>query len=329
MDVSATMQDFFEAAQGAFEEGASAVKRSVAGAAIEQQPFMRGFVRMCNDGWLQGWHERNGGNLTYRMTEEEVRACKPFFDDASDAVKAAKAGEGAQAGKAGEGRDAWVSMGVQADNLRNAYFVTTGAGCYMRNMQLDPAHNVGIVEINSAGDAWRIVWGLKDGGVPTSEFPSHFLNHSVRVDATDGRCRVLYHAHPDSVIALTKIMPLDAREITRALWKAMTECIMVFPRGVGVAEWMIPGSTDIANATSELLKTYDAVIWAQHGLFCSGSNFDEAFGLMHAISKAADIHARALMMNNYSSDFPNTITDENLRAIAEEYDLKVNEDFLD
>ena len=35
---------------------------------------VKGFIRMCNDGWLQGWHERNGGNLTYRMTEEDVAA---------------------------------------------------------------------------------------------------------------------------------------------------------------------------------------------------------------------------------------------------------------
>ena len=25
-------------------------------------PVIRGFMRMCNDGWQQGWHERNGGN---------------------------------------------------------------------------------------------------------------------------------------------------------------------------------------------------------------------------------------------------------------------------
>ena len=38
---------------------------------------VKGFIRMCNDGWLQGWHERNGGNLTYRMTDEDVAACRP------------------------------------------------------------------------------------------------------------------------------------------------------------------------------------------------------------------------------------------------------------
>ncbi len=37
--------------------------------------IVKGFMRMCNDGWLQGWHERNGGNLTYRMKEEEVAQC--------------------------------------------------------------------------------------------------------------------------------------------------------------------------------------------------------------------------------------------------------------
>ena len=59
-------------------------------------PCVQGFIRMCNDGWLQGWHERNGGNLTYRMTDADVAACRPFFDAAPRA---------------------WVNMGVQADNL--------------------------------------------------------------------------------------------------------------------------------------------------------------------------------------------------------------------
>ena len=300
--------DVLSNAQEALDWGVSAVKGAVAGTAIERQPFMAGFIRLCSDGWLQGWHERNGGNLTYRMTDDEVKACKPFFND-----------------EQGE----WVNMGVQADNLRGAYFVTTGSGRYMRNVQLDPAYNVGIVQINDAGDSWRLVWGLRDGGKPTSELPSHFMNHSVRTAATDGACRVIYHAHPDNVIALTKVMPLDARTITRALWKAMTECILVFPMGVGVVEWMVPGGADIAKATSELMKTYDAAIWAQHGLFCSGPDFDTTFGLMHTIEKAAKIHAQALMMNSCSDDFMNTITDEALRTIARDFNLTVNESFLD
>ena len=36
--------------------------------------FVQGFIRMANDGWEQGWHERNGGNLSYRVKPEEVEA---------------------------------------------------------------------------------------------------------------------------------------------------------------------------------------------------------------------------------------------------------------
>lgn len=302
----------FESTIDALGKGATmvtdVVSDAVSGVAIEQQAFMRGFVRLCTDGWDQGFHERNGGNLTYRMTEKEVESCKPFFV---------------------ENDEAWVPMGIQADNLRGAYFVTTGAGRYMRNVQLDTAYNVGIVEINDAGDAYRVVWGLKDGGRPTSEFPSHFMIHSVRVDATNGESRVLYHAHPETVIALTAVMPLDARTITRALWKAMTESIIAFPKGLGVIEWMVPGGNDIALATSELMRTYDATIWAQHGLFCSGSDFDSTFGLMHTVEKSARIYAQARTLNGGSDEFLNTIPDEGLREIARTYNLDINEEFLD
>ena len=86
---------------------------------------VKGFIRMCNDGWLQGWHERNGGNLTYRMTEEDVAACRPFFDETP--------------------RE-WVNMGVQADNLAGEYFITTGSGKFFRNVEPIPS---------TASASWR------------------------------------------------------------------------------------------------------------------------------------------------------------------------------
>ena len=153
--------------------------------------------------------------------------------------------------------------------------------------------------------------------------------HSVRMEATSGASRVLYHAHPINVIALTKILPLDSRVFTRTLWKAMTECIMVFPMGVGVVPVMVPGSIEIAQASGELMKTFDAVIWAQHGLFASGPDFDLTFGLMHTIEKAAKIHTQSLAINNGSDKFLNAISDDMLREIARSLNLTVCEEFLD
>ena len=59
-----------------------------------------------------------------------------------------------------------------------------------------------------------------------------------------------------------------------------TECPVVFPSGVGIVPWMVPGGAEIAEATSELMKKHDVVIWAHHGVFCSGEDLDLTFGLM-------------------------------------------------
>lgn len=267
--------------------------------------IVQDYIRMCTDGWEQGWHERNGGNLTYRMRPEEVEQCRPYFRTAGE----------------------WVSMGVTGKNLAEEYFLTTGSGKYFRNVALDPAHNIGIVEIDSAGGAWRIVWGLEDGAKPTSEFPSHFMNHSVRAAATEGVYRVIYHAHTPNLNAMTYVLPLTARDFTRALWQSATECPVVFPGGVGVVPWMVPGGADIAIATSELMKQYDAAVWAHHGLFCSGPDFDTTFGLMHTIEKAAQIWV--LAQSAGQGKICQTISDDNLRAIAGEFGVTLNEAFLD
>ena len=274
--------------------------------AITDIEVMQHYIRMCGDGWDQGWHERNGGNLTYRMRPEEVEQCHPYFKDTPGQ---------------------WVNMGVQADNLRGEFFISTGSGKYFRNVPLAPQDNICIVEINEAGDAWRIVWGLEKGGRPTSEFPSHFLNHSVRKEATGGACRVIYHAHPANLIAMTYILPLTARDFTRALWKSATECPVVFPGGVGVVPWMVPGGSDIALATSQLMKEYDAAVWAHHGLFASGPDFDTTFGLMHTIEKAAQIYILALSAGQ--GRILQTVEDDDLRAIAKDFGVTLREEFLD
>ena len=264
-------------------------------------------MRLCDDGWQQGWHERNGGNLTYRMTAEEANAVRAGVDELPDA---------------------WTELGFSEPTLAGAYFLVTGAGAYMHNVSAHPAQNIGIVELNDAGSAYRVVWGLV-GRKPTSELPTHLMNHAIRMAATDGACRIIYHAHPNNIIALTFVEPLEARAFSRALWKAMTECVMVFPEGVGVVPWMVPGGTEIAQETSEQMKQFSAVIWAQHGMFVSGATFDETFGLMHCIEKAAEIYYRARAMNGGSADFLNTIPDEGLLQIGEEYGVQVNRTFLD
>ena len=112
---------------------------------------------------------------------------------------------------------------------------------------------------------------------------------------------------------------------TRELWESATECPVVFPDGVGVVPWMVPGGRDIAVETSKLMEQYDAVIWAHHGMFCSGEDFDLTFGLMHTIEKSAEI---LLKIYSVRPDKLQTITAENLRQVAEGFHVTLPERFL-
>ncbi|MBQ8804814.1 MAG: rhamnulose-1-phosphate aldolase [Tyzzerella sp.] len=265
--------------------------------------FVQGFIRMCNDGWEQGWHERNGGNFSYRMKPEEVEEVKEYLASESE----------------------WKPIGTSVPKLAGEYFMVTGSGKYFRNVILDPEDSICIIEVDEKGENYRICWGLVNGGRPTSELPSHLMNHEVKMLASGGKHRVIYHAHPANIIALTFVLPLKDEVFTRELWEMMTECPIVFASGIGVVDWMVPGGRDIAVATSELMKQYDVAIWAHHGMFCSGEDFDLTFGLMHTVEKAAEILVKMLSMR---PDKLQTITAQNFRDLAVEFNVELPEKFL-
>ena len=233
---------------------------------ILKTQFIQGFMRMCSDGYKLGWHERNGGNLTYRIKVGEIALIREGLDETTEDYP----------------------IGTSVPALANEYFLVTGSGKFFRNVDIDPLDSIGIIKIDTRGENYKICWGLINGGKPTSELPSHLMNHEVK-KLKNENYRVIYHCHATNVIALTFILPLKDEIFTRELWEMATECPVVFPDGVGVVPWMVPGGRDIAIATSELMKKYDVAIWAHHGIFCAGSDFDITFGLAHTVEKSAAI----------------------------------------
>ena len=264
--------------------------------------FVKNFIRTANDGWEQGWHERNGGNLSYRIRLEEVEAVKEDFEPKE-----------------------WQPIGTTVPKLAKEYFIVTGSGKYFRNVIIKPEDSSCIIELDEKGENYRIVWGLVNGGRPTSELPTHLMNHEVKMIATGGKHRVIYHAHPTNIIALTFVLPLEDKVFTRELWEMSTECPVIFPEGVGVVPWMVPGGRDIAVATSELMKKYNLAIWAHHGMFASGEDFDLTFGLMHTAEKSAEILVKMLSMQPNKRQ---TITPDNFRDLAKDFNVTLPEEFL-
>ena len=265
--------------------------------------FVQGFIRMADDGWQQGWHERNGGNLSYRIKDEEVAEVKEFLHYDNE----------------------WKPIGTKVPGLASEYFLVTGSGKYFRNVIIDPEDSICIIELDEKGENYRIFWGLVNGGRPTSELPSHLMNHEVKKGVTNEAHRVIYHAHTTNVIALTFVLPLEDKVFTRELWEMATECPVVFPSGIGVVGWMVPGGREIAVATSALMKEYDVAIWAHHGMFAAGEDFDLTFGLMHTAEKSAEILVKTLSMR---PDKLQTIQPDDFRHLAEDFHVTLPEEFL-
>ena len=267
---------------------------------VTECSIIRDYIDMADEGWKQGWHERNGGNLSYRLQDDVVKTIKDEFSP----------------------RD-WSPIGASVPGLKNEYFVVTGTGRYFRNIARHPEESIGIIELDDKGENYRIVWGYEGGGRPTSELPSHLMNLEVK-KSIDPDMRIVYHAHTPALISLSFLMEASDEKYTRELWEMMPECAVVFPEGIGVLPFMVPGGEEIAIASSNKMKIYNLILWAHHGVFASGKTFDETFGLMHTAEKAADMLLRVMAAGGKKI----TMSDEDLRAIAKRYDLELDERFL-
>ena len=102
------------------------------------------------------------------------------------------------------------------------------------------------------------------------------------------------------------------------------EAIVVFPDGVSVLPWMLCGTESIGRATAEKMRVSRLCVWAHHGIFGAGKTLDEAFGLIETVEKAATLYTTVM-----NSRLLNTISDEQLRILADTFNVPYRTDYLD
>lgn len=261
--------------------------------------FVREMQETTANMYRLGWDERNGGNISYLLDENEV---KEYLDTNKVLCE--------------------IPTGFMAKDLIGKIFIVTGTGKYFKNVMGDPETNLGIVRIKEDGTTAQLLWGFKDGGKFTSEFPSHMMSHMARL-RVDPENRVVMHTHPTNILAMTYIHDLDEAKFTHSLWEMCTECVVVFPDGVGVLPWMLCGNNTIGEATAKKMEEFRLVVWALHGIYGAGKTMDEAFGLIETVEKAAQIYMLTAHLPRI-----NTITEANMIEITDAFKVKMRKDFL-
>lgn len=266
---------------------------------ILEAPFVEEMKKTTANMYRLGWDERNGGNISYLLDEEEVGE----YLDLTKVIRE-------------------IPTGFDATKLIGKIFIVTGTGKYFKNVPDDPENNLGIVRIAKDGTTAELLWGFSDGGKFTSEFPAHMMSHIARLNVNPEN-RVVMHTHPTHTLAMNYVHELDEKQFTHTLWEMCTECIVVFPDGVGILPWMLCGTNSIGEATAKKMEEFRIVIWAMHGIYGAGNTLDETFGLIETVEKAAQIYMLTCNMPR-----KNTIKDSELKELAEYFGVNYRKDFL-
>ena len=266
---------------------------------IIKETLLQQFCGIADLMYQKGWDERNGGNISMLLRDEDLT-------DAAEPL---------------EKRD--YELGYQVPELAGRCFLVTGSGKYFKNVLAAPEENLGVIRILEDGEHYRILWGLAGGAKPTSELPTHLMNHAARIKA-DPEHRIVMHCHPANLLAISFVHSLDERELTRTLWKMCAECVIVFPEGVGVLPFMLCGTREIGIATAQKIADCRLVLWPHHGIFGTGRDLDEAFGLIETAEKAAEIYMKIAPVGIRQS-----ISDEGLHELADAFHVQPKEGYLE
>jgi rhamnulose-1-phosphate aldolase len=255
-------------------------------------------IRTAHDLWLKGWAERNAGNLSVRLRPGEIE--EDFRRDGP-----------------------WRPLETAIPELGSNHFLFTNTGSHMRLVELDLLRNTSVIELDEGGECFRVVRGEAKRS-PTSELMPHLRVHTARRRAAENGDRAVIHTHPANLIALTYALVLDTASLTRLLWEMHTECIIVFPRGCGFAEWRLPGSEDLARATERIMERRSLVLWQYHGIVAAGHNLDAAFGLIETAEKAAEIYLKVAAVGPVERRLDN----EQLGALARRFGVEPDPEIL-
>ncbi len=267
---------------------------------VESSKILTEIREITRNMYRLGWNERNGGNISVLLTDEELAE----FGEELSPIRT-------------------LPLSAGFPDFAGRYFLVTGTGKYFKNIYDDPQTNLGIVRVSQDGSYTELVWGYQNGGSYTSEIVMHLGAHLARLQK-DPQQRVVIHAHPANTVAMSHIHAWDEKEFTLTLWNMITECIVIFPEGVGVLPWMVSSGPEIGLLSQKKFEEYRILIWALHGITAAGNSIDEAFGLIETVEKAAEIYIKIAGKQTRTG-----IDKAMLRDVAKAFHLTVKEGWLD
>ena len=216
--------------------------------------------------WQRGWAERNAGNISVRVNDENLISAPD------------------------NSLHHYVSIEKSFPSLGGAIIMITGTNTRMHDVADAPLDNILLIKIHAEGNAYTVL--SPEGATllrPTSELVTHLCIHEMLSKHKPDH-KVVIHTHVTELIALTQIKELcDEQSLNSILLGMHPETIIFIPSGVGFVPYHLPGTTAIGEATVNALHEHDVALWEKHGVFATGTTPEETFDIIDLLAKAASV----------------------------------------
>jgi len=214
-----------------------------------------------------------------------------------------------------------IPLPQPAPHLTGRVIIVTGSGRRLRDIQADPAANLGIVRVNDDGATGMLFTSPRPlFDHLTSEWNSHLAVHDDTVERTGTNFHAVVHAQPPHLTYLSHIPAYrDQERFSRRLLRWEPETIVNLPAGIGVLPFMLPGSRMLMEANVESLRKHRIVLWSKHGVMSRSD-----VSVTRAVDRIeyAETAARYEYMDLVNGERAEGLTLDELRAVVAAFDVK-------
>ena len=214
-----------------------------------------------------------------------------------------------------------IRLPQPAPHLADNLVIVTGSGRRLREIQIDPVANLGVVRISHDGTGG--VLHTAPGRLferLTSEWNSHLAVHDVVVERSGTNFHAVVHAQPPRLTSLSHV-PSYANEayLNQRLLRWEPETIINLPAGIGFLPFMLPGSAPLMAANVKSLREHRIVVWAKHGVMARSS-----ISVKRAVDRIeyAETGANYEYMDLVNGGRAEGLTLEELRTVVAAFDVQ-------
>lgn len=157
-----------------------------------------------------------------------------------------------------------IDLPVAAPALEKGWVLVTNSGKRLRDIHRSPERSISVLQILAGGQQATLYTNpsLK----PTSEFVSHLAVHQDQVARRGLTQHAIVHAQSCYLTFLSNLSPYqDTVSLNQRLLRWEPETILVFPHGIGLIPFIVPGTHNIMEETVKALQTHSLVVWQKHG----------------------------------------------------------------